>query len=92
MSIFISQDTHQVRRAGSVIAVTVVQLVGASDTVELPNMANSENCVVQLRRPGDPDVVVTQSDIDTVAITGGVIDGRILLVSLHDDPIPEPRS
>lgn len=73
------------------MAATTVRLTAASDTVELPNMAASSNCVVQLRRPQDPLVTVTQSDLDTVAVTG-VIGDEVLLVSFHSDPVPEPVS
>lgn len=72
------------------MVATVVRLTAASDSVELPNMTASSNCVVQLRRPKDPLVTVSQSDIDTVSVTG-IIGDEILLVSLHPDPPPEPR-
>jgi len=79
-----------VRRGQSSVAATVVKLTAVSDSVELPSMAASSNCVVQLRRPGDPKVVVSQTDLNTVGVTGKIGD-EILLVSLHTDPVPEPR-
>jgi hypothetical protein len=90
MSLLGSQKIETVRRGHSAVAVTAIELVAASDTVELPNMAASSNCVVQLRRPGDPKVVVSQTDIDTASVTGSIGD-KVLIVSLHDDPAPEPR-
>lgn len=90
MSYFISQHAQTVRRGNSSVLTTVVKLTRASDTVELPNMIAAANSVVQLRRHGDPKTVVSQTDIDTVSVTGNAGD-EILLVSLHSDPIPEPR-
>ncbi len=90
MSIFIAQRAHTVRRGNSSLLTTVVRLTSKSDSVELPNMSAASNTVVQLRRPNDPNVEVSQTDIDTVALTGNVGD-EILLVSLHQDPMPEPR-
>jgi hypothetical protein len=91
MSTFVSQHIESVRRGESALALTTVRLSGASDTVELPDLANTSNTVVQLRRPGDIKVDISISDIDTVAITNGQRDKEILLVSLHNDPVPQPR-
>ena len=90
MSQIISQKFQTVRRGSSSVAVTVVRLTSASDSAEVPNMAAASNCAVQLRRTGDPIAAVSQSDIDTVGLTGSRGD-EILLVTLHTDPIPEPR-
>jgi hypothetical protein len=51
-------------------------------------MQAESNCVIQLRRPGDPEVTVSQTDIDTVALTGSV-GQEVLIVTLHDDPAVE---
>lgn len=88
MSILISQTIQTVRRGQSAVTATVARLTAVSDSVELPDMAASANCVVQLRRPGDPKVVVSQSNIDTVSVTGKIGD-EVLLVSLHSDPVVE---
>jgi dTDP-4-amino-4,6-dideoxygalactose transaminase len=53
-------------------------------------MAATANTAAQLRRPGDNVVTVSITDIDTVALTGNVGD-EVLLVTLHDDPVPELR-
>lgn len=91
MSTFVSQRVQSVRRGESAVAATVVRLGGSSDTVELPDMIADSGAVVQLRRPGDIDVTVSQSDIDTVSISNGQRDKEILLVSLHPDPVIQPR-
>ena len=72
------------------IVITVVSLTSASDTVELPRMsAASGPAVAQVHRPSDPTVTVSQTDIDTVALTG-TVGNEILLVSHSKDPIPSP--
>ncbi len=90
MSVIVSQKHQTIRRGQSSVVASVVRLTSNSDSVELPNMQSTNNCAVQLRRPGDPLVTVSQSDIDTVALTGTGGD-EVLIVSLHVDPIPEPR-
>lgn len=71
------------------IVSTVVKLTAASDTVTLPRMRQSSNCVVQLRRPSDPTVTVSQTNSTSVSLTGSV-GAEILLVSLSDDPLVNP--
>lgn len=73
------------------LVATVVKLTAASDSVVLPRMRDSSNCVVQLRRPGDVLVTVSQSDFTTVTLTG-TVGSEILLISLSDDPITNPVS
>lgn len=90
MSNFISQTVHTVRRGSSSIVATVVKLTSASDTVELPQMAAATNSAVQLRRPGDSSITVSQSDINDVTLTGNIGD-EVLIVSLHGDPISERK-
>lgn len=90
MSTFISQKPNPVGDSLLILA-TVVKLTTNSDTVELPNMAASTNSVVQLRRPGDPSVTISQSDINTVSVTGN-LGNVVMLVSIHTDPIPEPSA
>ena len=83
----IAQQPSVVRRGQTTVLSTVVRLTGASDTVELPNMAASSNSAAQLRRPGDSAVTVSQSDINSVSVTGGTAGQEVLIVSLHQDPI-----
>ena len=90
MSILLSQQIQTIRRGGSSVAATVVVLTAGSDSVEVPTLAANANTAIQLRRPKDPLVTVSITDIDTVALTGNIGD-EILLITLHDDPIPEPR-
>lgn len=90
MSQFVSQKLHSVRRGQSSVVASVVRLTAASDTVTLPSMKASSNCVVQLRRPNDPLVTVSQSNSTSVSLTGEVGD-EVLLVSFHHDPIPTQR-
>lgn len=90
MSQILSQKIQSVRRGSSSVAATVVKLTTRSDSVEVPRMAATANTAAQLRRPGDNVVTVSITDIDTVALTGNVGD-EVLLVTLHDDPVPELR-
>jgi hypothetical protein len=87
MASFVSQSFLTVRNGEQSVVATVVTLASASDSFDLPNMAASSNSVVQLRRPGDSAVTVSQSDINTVSITGGSPGQAVLLVSSHADPI-----
>jgi hypothetical protein len=88
MSVVKSQTSQSVKRGQSSVTATVVQLTAASDTLEVARMQAESNCVIQLRRPGDPEVTVSQTDIDTVALTGSV-GQEVLIVTLHDDPAVE---
>ncbi len=88
MAIVKSQQSQTVKRGQSSVTVTVAVLVAASDTLEVARMQAASNCVVQLRRPGDPEVTVSQTDIDTVALTGSP-GQEVLIVTLHDDPAVE---
>ena len=90
MSQILSQKIHTVRRGCSAVAVSVVRLTATSDTVEVPTLAANSNSAVQIRRPGDPKVVVSITDLDTVAVTGNIGD-EILLITLHGDNPVEPR-
>ena len=86
MATRISQSVVSTGRDQSVVT-TLVRLVSASDAFDLPQMIANSNSVVQLRRPGDAAVTVTQDDTRQVTITGGVADQEVQLVSLHNDPI-----
>ena len=88
MSVVKSQQSQTVKRGQSSVTVTVVQLTTKSDSLEVARMQASANCAIQLRRPGDPEVTVSQTDIDTVAFTGSV-GQEVLIVTLHDDPAVE---
>lgn len=87
MSTIISQRLLPIND-GNLVS-TIVKLTANSDTVTLPRMASTANKVAQLRRIGDPAVTVSQTNITAVALTGTVGD-EILLVSLHNSPIPAP--
>jgi hypothetical protein len=87
MASFVSQHNMAIRNGNQSIVATVVKLASASDSFDLPNMAAASNSVVQLRRPGDSAVTVSQSDINTVSISGGSAGQDVLLVSSHNDPI-----
>jgi hypothetical protein len=89
MSVIVKQLVHL--HTPHNIVSTVVKLTAAADTVELPRMRADSNSVVQLRRPGDLVVTVSQSDFTTVTLTGNV-GQEVLLVSLSDDPIANPVS
>lgn len=88
MSTVKSQQSQSVKRGESSVTVSVIKLTAVSDTLEVARMQATSNCAIQLRRPGDPEVTVSQTDIDTVAITGGV-GQEVLIVTLHDDPAVE---
>lgn len=90
MAQIVSQQIQTVRRGSSSVAATVVRLTARSDSVEVPNLSANSNTAVQLRRPKDPLVTVSITDLDTVALTGQV-GQEILLITLHNDPIPRPR-
>ena len=88
MAIVKSQQSHSVKRGQSSVTVSVVQLSTAVDSLEVARMQAASNCAIQLRRPGDPEVTVSQTDIDTVALTG-TVGQEVLIVTLHDDPAVE---
>jgi hypothetical protein len=88
MAIFVSQSDMATRRGAHAVVATVVKLEGSgSESFDLPNMTAASNAVVQLRRPGDTAVTVSQSDTNTVAISGGSAGQEVLLISSHNDPV-----
>jgi len=87
MSTIISQRLLPITNAN--LVATVVKLTANSDSVTLPRMSSTANKVAQLRRVGDPAVTVTQSSATAVTLAG-VQGDEILLVSLHQTPIPGP--
>lgn len=89
MSIILSQKVLPIKN-GNIVA-TEVKLTAASDTVDVPRMSSATGGAAQVRRPGDPAVTVTISDIDTVALTGSV-DDEILVLSHSYSPIPTPNA
>jgi hypothetical protein len=91
MSTILAQSVTRLNKPNSHVVLTVVKLTAASDSVDLPRMSSTTGAVAQIRRVGDPAVTVSQSDIDTVSLTGTVGD-EILLVSHSNSPIPNPVS
>jgi hypothetical protein len=89
MSVIVQQNVHPFTPYN--LVASVVKLTAASDTVVLPRMRASSNSVVQLRRPGDSLVTVSQTDFTTVSLTG-TVGQEILLISISDDPITNPVS
>lgn len=89
MSRIVSQEINTVRHGESAVCATVVKLDNAADTVKLPDMAAASNCVVQLRRPNDVLVTVTQDDVDDVSLDNGAAGNEVLIISLHNDPVKE---
>ena len=87
MATILSQKVQPI--GGQNVVATLVELTANSDSVTLPRMAATSNTVAQLVRPNDTAATVSQSDVTTVSITG-VSGNQVLLVSLHDDPIPNP--
>jgi len=83
-----SQSSQSVIRGKSSVTATVVILTAASDTLEVARMQAASNCCIQLRRPGDSEVTLSQTDIDTVAFTG-TVGQEVLIITLHDDPAVE---
>ncbi len=91
MAIVKSQKSETVKRGQSSVTVTVVVLTSATDSLEVARMQNTSNCAVQLRRPQDKSLTVSQTDIDTVSLVG-TIGQEALIVTLHDDPAVEVAS
>ena len=89
MSFIKSQKSETVKRGQSSVAATVIKLTGATYTLEVARMQNTTGCCAQLRRPQDKSVIVSQTDIDTVAISGGEAGQEVLIITLHDDPAVE---
>lgn len=71
------------------LVATFVTLTATSDSVTLPRMRSTSSQVVQLVRPGDTAITVTQTSATAVTLVG-TIGQSILLISNHDDPIPNP--
>jgi hypothetical protein len=84
----ISQEVCPIRNGN--LVVTTVELVSASDTVDVPTMISDTTVAscVQIRRVGDAAATVTQSDHNTVAIVG-TAGNQCTIVSLSDKPIRE---
>jgi len=74
--------------AGNLVA-TFVTLTANSDSVTLPRMRSTSGQVVQLVRPGDTTITITQSSATAVTLVG-TSGQSVLLISNHDDPIPNP--
>lgn len=89
MSDIIAQNYNSVQRGTATVVSTVVRMSAATASFSLPNMLAASNSVVQLRRPGDAAVTVTQDDINSVTITGSAAGTEVLLVSLSNDPVVE---
>lgn len=87
MSTIISQE--YITTGSGNLVVSLVKLTATSDSVTLPRMVGTSNRVVQLRRPGDVEVTVTQSTATSVTLAGSV-GNEVLLVSFSDSPIPSP--
>lgn len=87
MSSIVSQEVLFI--GDSNLVATVVKLTANSDSVTLPRMLSTSNNVVQLRRPGDSSVTVSQTSATAVTLTG-TSGNEILLISHSDDPIPNP--
>lgn len=92
MSTIVSQRVLPIK--GGNLVATLVTLTAASDSVTLPRMRGTSNQVVQLIRPGDSSVTVSQSGVSgeehTVVNLTGTVGNQVLLVSNHGDPIPNP--
>jgi hypothetical protein len=87
MSNIVSQ--HMFPTGTSNVVATVVKLVTASDTVNLPRMLSTSGEVSQIRRSGDPKITISQTDAVAVVLTGNP-GAEVLLVSLSGSPIPTP--
>jgi hypothetical protein len=87
MATILSQKVQPV--GGYNVVTTLVELTANSDSVTLPRMAATSGKVAQLTRPGDTAATISQTNVTDVAITG-VSGNQVLLVSLSDDPIPNP--
>lgn len=66
------------------VGLTVLTLTAASDTLTVPDLADSTAGVSckQLERSGDPTVTVSNSNVNTVTLTGA-IDDEIVLATIH---------
>ena len=86
----ISQEVCPIR--GGNLVATLVQLVSASDTVDVPSMISNATVAscVQLRRVGDAAATVTQTDYNTVTIVG-TAGNMCMIISLSDRPIVEAK-
>ena len=74
---------------GANLVATFITLTANSDSVTLPRMRSTSGQVVQLVRPGDSAATVTQTSATAVTLTG-TSGQSIMLISNHDDPIPNP--
>ena len=88
MSVIKAQQSQTIVHGKSSVTATVVQLTAVSDSFEVARMQATSNCAIQLRRPLDREVALTQSDIDTVGLVGSV-GQEVLIITLHDDPAVE---
>lgn len=66
------------------VGLTVCRLTAASDTLTVPDLADSTSGVSckQLERSGDPTVTVANSSVNTVTLTGSV-DDEIVVATIH---------
>ena len=95
MSTILFQRVLPIKGANLVATLVSITAV-ASDEVSLPRMSGTSGRVVQLRRPGDAAVTVAQTLSGSASAVGCTITGasrvgqEVLLVSMHNDPIPAP--
>jgi len=87
VSRIVRQDCHTIRRGELSVCVSVIKLDSAEDAHTFTGFAAGQNCIVQLRRPGDPLITVTQDDTDEASFDGGAAGDEVLIISLHNDPM-----
>ncbi len=86
----VSQDLLPIRN-GTIVS-TVVRLDGGSnDSATWSQASRADGAIVQVLRPGDTAVTVTQDDIDSLTITGGVAGQEVLIIAHSDRPVVDTR-
>ena len=72
-------------RDGSIIGIHKVKLLSTSDTITVPNLANTTASASadQIRNAGEAAVTVTDDGDNTITLAGGVAGNTATIVSHH---------
>lgn len=80
----VSQDLLPIRE-GTIVA-TVIVLESATDTGLWSRASSADGAIVQVKRPGDPSVTVTQTALNQLRVVGNVGD-EVMIIAHCDRPI-----
>ena len=73
------------QKVGYIVGITEVVIVSSSDTITVPQLANSttNRSAAQLRRENDSAVTVTDDADDQVTLASGTVGDAVIILTLH---------